>query len=97
MRRVNAGGGFAAVLAKGDDTAGAILVVTLERGEGARVWERGIGTGGDTDLIAVGPAGDAAAVADYWAKRRRSDPDLWVLELDGADAPRLVAETLLGR
>ena len=96
MRRVGAAGGFAAVLARGDDMAGAILVVAIERGADARVYERGIGSNGATELIAVGPAGDVQAVGDYCARRRRSDPDLWVVELDVADAPRLAAEILLG-
>ncbi|MBN8809060.1 MAG: DUF1491 family protein [Sphingomonas sp.] len=96
VRRVGAAGGFAAVLARGDDSAGAILVVTQDRGLGAQIFERGIGPDGRTDLIAVGPADDPLAVGDYWAKRRRSDPDLWVIELDVADAQRLAAETLLG-
>jgi hypothetical protein len=96
VRRVGAVGGFATVLAKGDETAGAILIVAQDRGEGARAYERGIGPEGRTDLIAVGPADDPAAVGGYWAKRRRSDPDLWVVELDVADAPRLAAGILLG-
>lgn len=97
VRRVGSMGGFAAVLARGDDTAGAILAVTLDRGANPRIWERGIGAKGDTDLIAVGPSGDVRAVAEYWTRRRSSDPDLWVIELDIADAPRLAAETLLAR
>ncbi|HWV11973.1 MAG TPA: DUF1491 family protein, partial [Sphingobium sp.] len=30
----------------------------------------------------------------YLARRRRSDPDLWVIELDIADAERFAAETI---
>lgn len=96
IRRVGAAGGFAAVLARGDDTAGAILILAQDRGQGAQMYERGIGPDGATALIAIGPADDDRAIADYWAKRRRGDPDLWVVELDVADSPRLAAETLLG-
>ena len=95
IRRVGQAGGFAAVLAKGDATAGALLIVAQDRGEGARAWERGIGPGGDTTMIPVGPEGDAQALTDYWMKRRRSDPDLWVVEVDVAQAERFAAETIL--
>ena len=83
------------MLAKGDATAGAILVIAQERGENQRVLERGIGLDGKPALIAVGPAGESQAIADYWARRRRNDPDLWVVELDIALAERFVAETIL--
>ena len=95
VRRVGQAGGFATVLAKGDATAGAILIVAQDRGENPQMWERGIGPSGDTELITVGPEADAQAVTDYWMKRRRSDPDLWVVELDVAQAERFAAETIL--
>jgi hypothetical protein len=96
VRRANAQGGFATVMAKGDSTAGAILIIAQDRGENARAWERGVGASGTTELIAVGPEGDARAVTDYWMKRRHSDPDLWVVELDIAQAERFAAETIVG-
>ena len=96
VRRANAQGGFATVLAKGDATAGAVLIVAQNRGENVRAYERGTGPRGDTELISVGPDGDAQSVMDYWTKRRRSDPDLWVVELDIAEAERFAAETILG-
>ena len=94
VRRANIEGGVVTVLAKGDATAGAILVVAQHRGENLRLLERGIGPDGRTALIAVGPTGDPQAVTDYWIRRRRSDPDLWVVEVDIAAAERFVAETI---
>ncbi|MES2096149.1 MAG: DUF1491 family protein [Pseudomonadota bacterium] len=96
VRRANALGGFATVMAKGDETAGAVLIIAQDRGENARAFERGIGPSGDTELIAVGPQGDARAVTAYWMKRRTGDPDLWVVEVDIADAERFAAETIVG-
>lgn len=84
------------MLAKGDTTAGAILFIAQDRGENARALERGIGPDGRTALIPAGPVDDAKAVTDYWIRRRRSDPDLWVVEVDIAQAERFVAETILG-
>jgi hypothetical protein len=96
VRRAGQAGGFATVLAKGDATAGAVLVVAQDRGQNARLWERGIGPSGDVELIPVGPEGDSQALTDYWTKRRRNDPDLWVVELDIPQAERFAAETMLG-
>ena len=96
IRRVDAAGGSAAVLARGDAGAGAVLVLTLERGQ-ATLWERGFGPDGRPALVATGPAdGDESALTDYWRRRRARDPDLWVIELNVPDAKRLAAETILG-
>jgi hypothetical protein len=39
----------------------------------------------------TGPDADADR-ADYVARRRRSDPDLWVIELDLVDGMKLVED-----
>lgn len=89
LRRVNDIGGFAVVRARGDETAGTVLAIV-----GDTVLERGLGATGDPALIESVPR-DGESVDDYWARRRRSDPDLWIIELDIPEAKRLVAETLL--
>lgn len=98
VRRVNAAGGSAMVLARGHAEAGAILVLALERGEDPRFFERGLGPDGAPKLIRSGPTelADTMAVSDYWQRRRSRDPDLWVLELDIAEAERFAAETIVG-
>ena len=94
-RRVHDAGGAAMVLARGDAQGGAILVLALERGGSPCFWERGLGPTGETMLIRSGPIeGDAPAADEYWRRRRRSDPDLWVVELDIASAQRFAAETI---
>ena len=98
IRRVNAEGGSAMVLAKGEAEAGAILVLTLERGMNPGFFERGIGPDGEPALLRSGPStfDDPFAVSDYWQRRRSRDPDLWVVELDIASAERFAAETIIG-
>ena len=98
LRRVNDSGGLGMVLAKGNERAGAILVVTLERGGNPRVFERGLGPTGAATLIETGPrdSADPAEITDYWRRRRARDPDLWVIELDIPFAERFAAETILG-
>ena len=97
VRRVHAAGGSAMVLARGHAEAGAILILIMERGENPRFFERALGPTGAMELVPSGPGhleNDAEATA-YWQKRRDRDSDLWVVELDIADAKRFAADTLL--
>lgn len=94
LRRTEAAGGFATVLAKGDDTSGIILVQCNDRGAPGPLLERRFGPGGHYIWEAVGTtdAKDGESRRNYQERRRKADPDLWIVELDIADAPRLVAE-----
>ena len=96
VRRVHQEGGSAAVLAKGDPTAGGILLLAVERGANPRFFERGIGPSGAPALVPAGPVAmtDEAEVLAYWRRRRSYDSDLWVVELDIAGAERFAAETM---
>lgn len=97
-RRTEAAGGFAAVLHKGDPLGGIILVQIVERGVFKGLFERMTDLSGRQSLVAIGPKQDSQAIelSDYISKRRRSDPDLWVVELDVAEGERFAAETLCG-
>lgn len=94
IRRAEAAGGFATVLAKGDDDSGVILVQCSERGAPGPLLERRFASTGRYIWEAVGPDDpkDGESRANYQERRQRADPDLWIVELDIADAPRLVAE-----
>jgi hypothetical protein len=92
LRRVASEGGFGTVLARGDPTAGSIAIVTREAGVETLLSPVNAMAGG-YEWVAIA-TGDA--VADIIARSRRHDPDLWVVELDIADAARLVAEILTG-
>lgn len=96
VRRVNQEGGSAMILARGDETAGAILLLTYERGANPRFLERGVGPDGSPALLPSGPAeiADEGEVTTYWQRRRSRDSDLWVVELDIAGAERFAAETI---
>jgi len=96
VRGADQRGGSAMILAKGDATAGGILLLTYQKGTNPRFFERGLGPEGIPALIRAGPQdiGDEQAVSDYWERRRRFDSDLWVVELDIADAERFAAELL---
>lgn len=94
MRKAQEEGGFAAVLARGDDTAGALLLILAERGRRARILEKVLQPGGRYLWQDVtGPSLESdEEVAALVSKRRRFDPDLWVVELDIASAERFAAE-----
>jgi hypothetical protein len=94
LRRTESAGGFAAVLAKGDENSGIILVQCTERGQPGPLLERRFCADGTWMWEAVGPADskDGESRKNYQDRRRKADPDLWLIELDIADAPQLVAE-----
>lgn len=95
LRRVGDAGGSGAVLARGDETSGAILLV-IRDAQGVRVLEKALGLDGGYRLSPCGPAlgTDESAADSYWQRRRAQDDDLWVVELDGPEAERFAAETI---
>ncbi len=97
IRAVEGAGGGGMVLAKGDATAGAILIVAATRGRTAGMHERTLMPDGRYAWTRTGPADleDPQAMAAWLDRRRRSDPDLWVVELDHAE-PLAIAEAMLG-
>jgi hypothetical protein len=96
IRRVQAEGGFAAVLHRGDADAGAILIECADRGQPQLTLEQATGLDGRPvwRLVAQRSEGDDAGHAERLQKRLRLDPDLWIVELDIAEAERFAAETI---
>lgn len=94
IRKAEGEGGFGAVLAKGDPTAGSILVILLERGGNPRLFERLLQPDGRYSWQESGSQNveNQREVPEFIARRRRFDPDLWVLELDIPSAERFAAE-----
>jgi hypothetical protein len=91
IRRVGEAGGSGMVIAKGDASAGALLIQLADRGVPGPLLERRLDVDGSYRWSPTGPA-DAEQRDDYIARRRRSDPDLWVIELDVAEGLALVEE-----
>lgn len=96
IRRVSADGGSAAVLARGDAGAGAILLCVAERGVPRALLERRLDGTGNYRWTPTGPQDveGKQEVDAYILRRRRVDGDLWVLELDVAGAERFIAEII---
>ena len=97
IRRCDLAAIAVAVAARGDSDAGAILLKLNERErgctvlaqarrpDGAAVWMRATG---------AKPVAEADADA-YIARQRARDPDLWVIEIDGAAAEALIDAPIL--
>jgi hypothetical protein len=96
MRLANHQGGFAAVIAKGDPTSGAIVVQMLEKGSFLGVYERMLDPSGRYLWSRSGPQDieNTKEISEYFLRRRSRDPDLWLIELDVPDAERFIAEIL---
>lgn len=92
-RAVQAAGGFATVIAKGERDGGTLMLVLSERGAPARAFERMPQADG-TRRWTLSRAQDSGDPRDFWDwcdRRQRQDSDLWVLELDVAGAERFIA------
>lgn len=96
LRRVAQAGGNAVVLKKGDASAGTILLFCCERGVFTSIQERILDISGTYKWHPVGPDAnqDKVNVEDYIIRRRSRDSDLWLIELDIANAERFAAETI---
>jgi hypothetical protein len=94
IRRTQALGGNAIVVARGDETAGGILLLCLEKGRITALCEHILDTNGSYAWQSIGPQDidNMEQIDQYLAKRRSFDPDLWVIELDVPNAQRLAAE-----
>jgi len=94
MRRATSLGGHVTVLAHGDDSAGGLLLICLEKGQLSAVLERSTDAQGRmvwhacfSQLIE-----NKDKLLESLQKRAAQDSDLWQVELDIADAERFAAD-----
>ncbi len=92
IRRIQAEGGFAAVLRKGHETAGTLLLILTENGTNMRAYERMPQLDGSRSWTCIRKqvADNKGDFEEYIDRRRRQDEDLWIIELDIADGERLI-------
>lgn len=93
IRAIESQGGFASVIAKGERDAGTILILTIYRGENAVLFERLPQLDGSRPYIAAKQQNPEKPeeIFEYLEKRRKQDPDIWILEADIADGAQFVA------
>lgn len=94
QRKAESVGGFAAVLARGDANSGSILVILAEKGRKVRILERLLTPTGGYGWTQIGSQALAneEEFEKFQRRRRESDPDIWLIELDIASAERFAAE-----
>ncbi len=94
MRRTQAEGGHAMLLARGDENAGAVMIQILEKGQFYGLFERimTLDTGYSWQCVVQQVIDNIREIDDYVARRRARDPDLWVIELDIANGERFIAQ-----
>jgi hypothetical protein len=95
IRRAEVAGGFAAVLHRGDDQAGTLLLLTTQKGANPGLWERMPALDGTRKWVPLTIQGieNTSEFDQYVGRRHAQDPDLWVIELDVADPERFIAES----
>jgi hypothetical protein len=98
IRAVEAAGGFATVIAKGEREAGTILVVCCANGAPMRAFERMPHPDGSRvwKLSRTQDIENKSEFSEYLARRTKQDDDLWIIELDIADAERFIGLTGTG-
>ena len=92
IRAVEAAGGFATVIAKGERDAGTLLVVCCGRDRACAAYERMPQPDGGRawGLSRVQDAGKPQEFWDYCDRRKAQDRDLWIVELDVPDGERFI-------
>ena len=93
IRLAESNGGSVMVIAKGERDAGTVLIVSMFRGENARLFERMPQLDGSRPFIAtkIQDPEKPQEFFEYLDRRRRQDPDIWILEVDIDDAERFIA------
>lgn len=92
IRSVEAAGGFATVLSKGERDAGTIMVVVTEKGENSRAYERMPQLDGTRKWSCSRKQDTENKIefSDFLTRRGAQDRDLWIVELDVADGERFI-------
>lgn len=91
-RSAEVSGGVCTVIARGDPVSGAVLLLCVERGVGKAMYELGYDPAGQLQWRDAHRPKPDPDLGTYLAKRRQSDPDLWVIELDIPASERFAAD-----
>ena len=92
IRQVQAEGGFASVLARGERDAGTLMVVLTDRGSSPTAYERMPQPDGSRSwsVSRTQDPENPHGFGDYLERRKRQDPDMWIVELDVRNGERFI-------
>ena len=96
IRAVEGAGGFGTVLSKGERTAGTLMVICCNRATPARAYERMPQLDGTRKWVLSKEQDpeNPHEFAEWYRRRGAQDDDLWIVELDIANAERFVDAAL---
>lgn len=92
IRAVQAEGGFAAVIAKGERDAGTLLIICSNKGSCSAAYERMPQPDGSR-AWALSRRQDIENPHDFWDycdRRKTQDSDLWIVEIDVPNGERFI-------
>lgn len=92
LARLEQAGIPAFVTAKGDVTAGAVLVKVASLDGQAKAYQRSFDLTSDARVWVVLKEGDEQSVDAAIARQRSFDPDLWVIEVEDRQGRSLLGE-----
>ena len=80
------------MLARGERDAGTLILLTIDRGNNASLWERMPSLDGPRlfTVTREQDVEDAHKFSEYVSRRAAQDDDLWILEIDLPDAAEFV-------
>jgi hypothetical protein len=92
LRQVQAEGGFATVLHKGEMDSGTILVATRDKSGISTLYERMPSLDGPRKwhIVLTQDIENMAGFQDYLDRRIVQDPDIWIVELDIVNGERFI-------
>lgn len=84
LRLAETQGGSGMVLAKGERDAGTVLLVAMRRGRDSELFERMPGLDGSRSYVRtkVQDEDNPLEFSEYLERRRKQDPDIWIIEID---------------
>lgn len=92
LARLRLAGIPAYLTARGDETAGAVLVKIATLDGRARAHQRSYDLASDTRVWVVLATGTEAEVDAILARQRARDPDLWLIEVEDRQGRSLLEE-----
>lgn len=95
IRRVEQGGGYAYVTAKGDARAGSVILKVIHQMTREVILLReatGMREDGESVWIRPVRSDDEAVLDAYIDKQKRIDPDVWVVEIEDREGRTFLTE-----
>lgn len=92
LARLQLAGIPAYVLARGDATAGAVMIKLATRDGKAQIWQRVFDPMAGTRIWMLAEAEHEADIDARIGRERRRDPDLWVIEVEDRAGRHLLDE-----